>query len=520
LTAAATSVILAFRLQNFGLDIISFHGVALSSFISDKILVSLIYFSSNKMTEHRNYDALVQDINLENITSTEHNADILRRLRDGDPEWNKELYIVSDEIGGDIGEFIVRMGDDWGWMGYFIGVSEVLQKLTIDYLPGDGEQIDAFMRGITHNQSIRELRINRDLGDQGFKKLGSFLQNNSSLTRLRFEGFDIGRDCAHDIAMALEQCRHNSLSRFDLLQTNISDEGFIEIATALSAQSQLERLNLYRNNIGREGCVALGNTIGTWQVSNLEFLDVSYNSIDDQGLQALVAGMATCYNIDTVDLSNNGSITSAGLRCMSPLFQSESCSLKKLVVHDINFGDEGAMALADGLKGNKSLERLRFISISAGVTDVGWAAFSKLLCDTSSINNTYLSNHTLEMIGNSYAIHPHPDIKQYLAWNEYQGHPAIHKILKSHTDFDMEPFLQWKLKCLPVIVDWFERAKPFLDQDEIEQTLEIEQSFESRKLSSVYNFVRGMPMLVIDSYQSHEKTRRRSRKRRLDGEAK
>jgi hypothetical protein len=71
----------------------------------------------------------------------------------------------------------------------------------------------------------------------------------------------------------------------------------------------------------------------------------------------------------------------------------------------------------------------------------------------------------------------------------------------------MEPLLQWKLKCLPVIVNWFERAIHFLDQDEIEQSL------ESRKLSSVYKFVCGMPMLVIDSYQSKKMTHSRKRKR-------
>ena len=60
------------------------------------------------------------------------------------------------------------------------------------------------------------------------------------------------------------------------------------------------------------------------------------------------------------------------------------------------------------------------------------------------------------------------------------------------------------------MVTWFKRAKE----------AGLEQSLESRKLSSMYDFVRGMPMLVLGGHQGHEKTRRRSRKRRLDGEAK
>ena len=87
---------------------------------------------------------------------------------------------------------------------------------------------------------------------------------------------------------------------------------------------------------------------------------------------------------------------------------------------------------------------------------------------------------------------------------------AIRKILKTHDHFEMKPFFQWKLKFLPVMVAWFERA----------QGNESEKSLESRKLSSMYDFVRDMPMLVVGGNQGQEKTRRRSRKRRLNGEAK
>eukprot|EP00984_Skeletonema_dohrnii_P005996 scaffold2125_cov79-Skeletonema_dohrnii-CCMP3373.AAC.1 len=104
-----------------------------------------------------------------------------------------------------------------------------------------------------------------------------------------------------------------------------------------------------------------------------------------------------------------------------------------------------------------------------------------------------------------------PDIRQYLEWNRDQRiDAAICKILMTHDHFDMKPFFRWKLKILPVMVAWFERA----------QETGLEQSLESRKLSSMYDFVRSMPMLVLGGHQGQEKTRRRSRKRRLDGETK
>ena len=36
---------------------------------------------------------------------------------------------------------------------------------------------------------------------------------------------------------------------------------------------------------------------------------------------------------------------------------------------------------------------------------------------------------------------------------------AIKKILKHHQYFDMQPFFKWDLKVLPLVIDWFERAK-------------------------------------------------------------
>ena len=465
------------------------------------------------MTENRDYDALVQNINLEDITSSAKNADVLRQLRNGDPDWNQELYILGSEIDGDIDEFVVGTGDDLGWLGYFIGRSEVLQALHIYVFPEEKEQLVAFMRGIIQNQSIKELSIHTDLGDQGFESIGYFLRNDNALTRLRFVDFHVDTECGHNIAMALEQCRHNSLSRFELENNNVSAEGFAEIAATLRTQSQLEELHLGHSNIGRDGCVGLGNLLRRWQSSNLKCLTLSNNNIDDLGLEALVEGMTNCSNLETVDLCDNRSITAAGIRSISPLLQSETCSLKFIMLDNISFGDEGAIALADGLRGNKLLRHLAFAPTSAGVTDVGWSAFSRLLCDTSSINNTYLSNHTLEWVGSLFYDDSDipPDIRQYIAWNKDQRiDAAICKILKTHDHFDMKPFFQWKLKFLPVMVAWFQRAR----------AAGLEHLLGSKKLSSMYDFVRSMPMLVLGGHQGQEKTLRRSRKRRLDGETK
>ena len=229
------------------------------------------------------------------------------------------------------------------------------------------------------------------------------------------------------------------------------------------------------------------------------------NSIGDEGIQALVEGILHCSNLSKLYLFGNRSITALGVVSLSALLRS-NCPLTDLTLSDTRFGDDGAVALADGLKGKKLRELLFFLN-EAGLTPVGWSAFSKLLCDTSSVNNTYLSNHTLERIGYWGSRGAPDDVKQLLALNKHPDeHIAIHKILKSHPDFDVEPFFEWNLKVLPLVVSWYERVITLMNVDEhkwiSDESLE---AIQSRKLSTMYKFIRGLPhMTTSDDYCSRK----------------
>ena len=48
----------------------------------------------------------------------------------------------------------------------------------------------------------------------------------------------------------------------------------------------------------------------------------------------------------------------------------------------------------NALRNNSKLKRLGLIG--NGINSDGWEAFSSILCDTYSVNNTFLSNHTIE----------------------------------------------------------------------------------------------------------------------------
>ncbi|KAL7448024.1 hypothetical protein ACHAWC_000285 [Mediolabrus comicus] len=79
---------------------------------------------------------------------------------------------------------------------------------------------------------------------------------------------------------------------------------------------------------------------------------------------------------------------------------------------------------------------------TAGITTIGWSAFSKML--VGRYDNDGIPQ----------------DIKSYLSVNNCPN-TAIYKILRSrsHPDLDMEPLFEWKMKFLPVTVSWLQRAR-------------------------------------------------------------
>ena len=256
------------------------------------------------------YEARAEDVKLEDITSTQHNADILERLHDNDPDFT---YIsISNEMY-DESDFVICEGDNLGWLGYFVGRNKQVEGLYIYGFP-ENLNIDSFLRGLGHNRSIQEVYIYTDIGES-LQSLGPLLRNNNNFRDLTFANFYIGLQCARNIGSMLGQ--QSSLKCLNFEETNLGDATFVEMATALSKQPQIEELHLSTSYIGRDGCVALGNALDGMRNPNLATLDLGHNNIDDEGLHALVGGLINCHNLTSLNLNESESITGGGL-CLCP----------------------------------------------------------------------------------------------------------------------------------------------------------------------------------------------------------
>ena len=241
---------------------------------------------------------------------------------------------------------------------------------------------------------------------------------------------------------------------------------------------------LENNGITAGGCQSLAALLENTN-SNLEWLDLGSNNMGDEGTLIFANAMARNCKLKHLNLKNN-IITTRGCQSLVTLLENTHSNLKWLSVSDNNIGDEGARIFAKGLARNNKLEILDLEN--TGFTGGLHSAFSKVLCDTSSINSTFLSNHTLERLGWGSSA----DVRSLLAPNKGKDkkHVAIKKILLYHDHFDMQPFFEWDLKVLPIAINWFERAGSI----DFNDALGIyRRKLGRRKLEVIYQFICALP---------------------------
>ena len=360
---------------------------------------------------------------------------------------------------------------------------------------------------LAHNRSLKLLEMSdNNIGDKGLKALAPFVISDRKLKWLRLSNNNIGDQGLESFASALSRAPNRSRLRCLSLDgnTRISARGFVAIARILqSRKCNIDDLNLSRMNIGEKG----GSFLAIGLSSNKSLLTLSLRnaSIDNVGVRNLAVGLSSNNSLQKLDLSGNRSITAAGLSHFKRYFQSSTCSLQVLDIYSINIGDEGALALVDALAHNKSLEKLGFLwGDSSGFS--GLNVFSKLLCDSSTPNSAYLSNHTLGSVGclwgwDAVADEYQSNISPWLELNKNSSSSnaaAKVKVLRCFPDLNMTPLFQWDMKLLPFAKAWFEGITP-ADKG----WGDLAETIRSRELSVIYIFVRGMPVWVSDDYKKY-----------------
>ena len=477
------------------------------------------------------------NVNVDGVATDGNNRAVMRRIKANQDE-NISLRIncthdSHDRCDGNCLDYVPEGVCDMEWLGYFVGENSYLAALTIRHFTQPLELsvkdvMGPFLRGVSNNKSMQALHFTQAplLGGEIFTMMDQFFKNNYQLAYITINNSDFGINGARLLASALTSCATKTLKSIELTNNNIAGEGVADIVKSLSKQTHLQRLDLGGTHLGHnnKSCVALANLLQS-SAKKMRRLSLGNTGIGDEGIETLVPALKQCIDLKRLFLDRNSSITTLGWESIASVFEVPTHPLKFLSVCENNIDNTAMAAFARFLSKNHTLRHLRMLGRSQFYPEdrdgpyqkldvVCQDAFSKLLCDTSSVTSTYLSNHTLENFGRMAGIQL--EILEPLLWlngRRDKTEVATIKILQNHHDFDMQPFFEWEFKVLPLVLGWLERASKYempaigapwpsgkWDADGVlVVSSHFEPNIERRKLSTTYQFVRGMPLLYVEA---------------------
>ena len=286
--------------------------------------------------------------------------------------------------------------------------------------------------------SLQSTRIS----DEGVISVGNLLTVNATVKHLNLsdsflvtsEGWQRFARCLRNPSIALEELGVSHCHYVDgEVRVGLDDEGVIAIGESLAMNTTLKKLDMsHNNNVTSDGWIQFFHVLLQSKCS-LEELNVSCNSIDDDGAENLVDLLITMRDFHTLHLRESD-CTANGLRTFTRLLQPSS----KVTTLDLGwneFNDEVVNHFVDMLANNSTLTTLHIGGDK--ITDRSWAALSHALCDETSIKNTYSSNHTLhtlEKFDDDVRAEIPDDLSTLLRLNKNQDKSSVRfqKILICH----------------------------------------------------------------------------------------
>jgi len=321
------------------------------------------------------------------------------------------------------------------------------------------------------------------------------------------------------------QTRAIQLASLSISHNKVGGQGATALGGLLSNMSTLNALQMSRmaysadsDSITSQGWVSFFTSL---QNSNLNLVNLTLqnNNISDEGLQQLVRLASSMTSLKELNLGLNFTVNPTGWQALTGYLQSPSCALEDLYIDNNDVNDNTVVAFASALEHNKTLKWLGLHECCSfsdeegndSITERGWGAVSDLVCNKSSIMDTYNSNHKLFVdYSDDNELLP-DDLSSLLELNENKDKTEVarQKILQTHFSgsgeddtLNVQELLDMELEVLPTAIAWIGRPKHI--------------GWEGKNvsgLSTMYNLVRKLPDLF--DYNAQKKTNVAKRKREM-----
>ena len=304
-----------------------------------------------------------------------------------------------------------------------------------------------------------------------FTRLGNAIAINSNLREIEIDVYRSAlKETEIDLFDGIKQ--NSSILTLKLVcgSRNIVGSAAHELLKAYHENNNLTQLTIQLAGLQNGGHLAVANTLRCCK--NLRYIELSCDIVDEYLIPVIEAlrdsGPVEKFNFNL----DRNRIGNAGCEAVATLIQDTNCNLHTLSLCSNQIGDDGAIAILNSLANNTKLKCIYLHQNPYDQSNI-LDAYKRSLCDTSSINSIiYSSNHSLvSVILAGRALPPYLNDLLQMNMNANKSHVAIKKILQYHPNIDMEPLFELDegrertLKGLPLIIDWFERAKEAVVND-------------------------------------------------------
>lgn len=355
--------------------------------------------------------------------------------------------------------------------------SSSLRKLNLSNLSiGDVSWL-YFIRTVvaTPTCTLEQLVLEWNITNKVAIALGKALMKNQSLKHI-----DLSRNAAvktkgwKGLAKYLP---YSALEVLDLNRCRMKDKAAIALFTAIRDKTSLKKLNMGYLPISPTGWTSCFNLLRGSRC-HIEELGLCANVFDTSVLVEVLASTST---LQTLDLDYHTFMLPSGWKMLQTHLRQPSCALKTLSIGD-NIDDDLVISFARALSCNKSLKELNINSRSITPSMSMWGAISLTLCDGSTINSTFASNHILQKVsvrnGNEVEIPEEVASSLRMNSNRNKFEVARQKIIIHHFSGEgasIQVFANMEVNTLPNAIEWIGR--------------------DGIGLCLMHQFVRGMPSL-------------------------
>ncbi|EJK45030.1 hypothetical protein THAOC_36385 [Thalassiosira oceanica] len=439
----------------------------------------------------------------------EDTVELLRNLKDNDEDLS-HLHFMADGEPWSNDQYILGSDRQNHWLACFLSRSTQLRSLRLWWMNKadvSSESSDFLIEGMNCLRTIEHFHLDAestmglDSHEEMFGRLQPFFENNP-IEAFELDGFSFykrDRSLKFDVKKEKKFIRGletaikaANATRLDFsVENDFSIRGTMKILTLCESCPSIKELNL---NVGRA-------------VHSRRF------RLPDRQLEYAVPALlklGRLANLQTLFLNGDGMGRDEFIELLDVL--PDNNTLKELYLISIDDGackvdDDIAERLCNSMGRNRTLERLSIQMNLNKFTSAGMTSLKQLLCNTDSVDKTFESNHSLiDLNGGGWhmarvpfpvaeILRPLYEINERFKRND----AAILKILTYHKFIDMRPLFDWEYRLLPQVVDCIHRAMNAVFFDASDQSTAALKKIEETKLTSLYQFVRELPDLYINS---------------------